>query len=158
MIHFYLHLWLHVSTVWMNHHKACIQNLIQRDSLKFGKYWDLYSFSQCSDIYITLLNVAVLYVKSVVVIRSAYLRAPFFLQNIHDLFLNSHSNMCHINWPLTQNNMKAQQMGPLNYSLSAHNIRGCCTVPVQWFIGVIRERNLFCLIWHKYCLFLLPEQ
>jgi hypothetical protein len=113
-----------------------------------GILWNLESsdisilFSQCSCIDITVLNVEIQYVKCVTVIRSAYLRASFFSQNIHVLFLNSHSHMYHTSRPLTQNNMQVQQMGPWNCSLPAHYICSCCMVPVQWFIWLILKRNL----------------
>jgi hypothetical protein len=113
-----------------------------------GILWNLESteisivFSQCSCIDVTLLNDEILYVKCVIVIRSDYLRAPFFSQNVHVLFLNNHSNMYHTSRPLTQNNMQVQQMGRLNCSFPAHNICSCYMVLVQWFIGVILQRNL----------------
>jgi len=138
VVHFYLHLWLHVSAVGMNHHQASYREIL----------WNLESteisilFSKYSCIDITLLNDEILYVKCVMVKRSDYLRAPFFLQNVHVLFLNSHSNMYHTSRPLTQNNMEVQQMGPVNCSLPAHNICSCCMMLVQWFIGVILKRNL----------------
>jgi len=106
-----------------------------------GILWNLESteisvlFSQCSCIDITVLNVEILHVKCVAVIRSAYLRAQFFSQNIHVLFLNSHSHMYHTSRPLTQNNMQVQQMGPQNCSLPAHYISSCCMVHKQLLHG-----------------------